>query len=314
MKRGIADRFAVASKTRRVPLSVWARLIPFRHRSSARRSAVLIGLLAFVSLTLVSDAQARKVTEEVASGPTDAKLSYVKKRTRYGGSVFRLMRVRIERDGQALVDQGVPRRCRGFCGPARAYLDENSIRLRDTGADGEPEVIVDLYTGGAHCCFYTLVYGFDAQADRYRRDSELWNHPYRLRDFDHDGVLEFQTFDGRFDYAFACYACSVPPIQIWHFRGGHFSKVTRRFPRILARDAKRNYRRYRRARRLGKGFLATYVAEECLLHRCRRGFRVVNRAYRRGDLRRAGEFDVDPSGKRYIRVLRRFLRRTGYLH
>jgi hypothetical protein len=279
-----------------------------------RRSAALVGPLVLVSLTLGPAAQARKITEEVASGPTDAKLSYVKKRTRYGATVFRRIRVRIEREGRGFLEQRVPRRCGRSCGPARAYLGEDSIRLRDADADGDPDVIVELYTGGAHCCWYTLVYSFDAPANRYRRGSALWGYPYRLRDFDHDDVLEFQTFDGRFDYVFACYACSAPPIQIWHFRDGQFRDVTRRFPTIVARNAQRNYRRYRRAGRLGRGLLASYVADECLLHRCRRGFQAVNRAYRRGDLRKQGQYDPWPSGKRYIRVLRRFLRRTGYLH
>jgi hypothetical protein len=30
--------------------------------------------------------------------------------------------------------------------------------VRDLDGDGEPEVLVDFYWGGVHCCFYTDVY------------------------------------------------------------------------------------------------------------------------------------------------------------
>ena len=35
------------------------------------------------------------------------------------------------------------------------------LTVRDLDGDGEPEVLVDLYTGGAHCCFYTVILRFD---------------------------------------------------------------------------------------------------------------------------------------------------------
>lgn len=65
--------------------------------------------------------------------------------------VYRDFRVRIIRDGQVLRDEGVPRRCSRGCSPGGINRDK-AIRLRDLDADGESEVIVDLFTGRTNCC------------------------------------------------------------------------------------------------------------------------------------------------------------------
>jgi hypothetical protein len=62
-----------------------------------------------------------------------------------------------------------------------------------------------------------------------------------------------------------------------------------------------------------KGALTPLAADLCLLDRCGRGFRVVRAAIRRGELDRRSAFDVSPLGREYLRALKRFLRRTGYL-
>jgi len=40
---------------------------------------------------------------------------------------------------------------------------------------------------------------------------------------------------------------------------------------------------------------------------------LVRAAIRRGELDRQSVFDVSPLGENYLRALKRFLRRTGYL-
>ena len=179
-------------------------------------------------------AQARRVVETADSGSTRAELSYDETKDRYGSLQFDNVRVLVTRAGSVLVDDAVPRRCGVYCGPANRYREADSIHLRDLNRDSEPDVIVDLYTGGAHCCFLALVYGFNSKTGSYERGTKLLNEPYRVRDLDHDGLLEFRGVDGRFDYRFDCYACSRDPIQIWRFR-----QVPRHHPSLLDADQAR---------------------------------------------------------------------------
>jgi hypothetical protein len=62
-----------------------------------------------------------------------------------------------------------------------------------------------------------------------------------------------------------------------------------------------------------KGALTPLAADLCLLDRCGRGFRIVRAAIRRGEHDRRSSFDVSPLRFAYLRALKRFLRRTGYL-
>ncbi len=60
-----------------------------------------------------------------------------------------------------------------------------------------------------------------------------------------------------------------------------------------------------------KGILPAYAADQCLLDRCGRGFRVLERAARRGEFRRE-QFNFGPTGRAFVRAVKRFLRRSGY--
>jgi hypothetical protein len=83
----------------------------------------------------------------------------------------------------------------------------------------------------------------------------------------------------------------------------------------VRRDRGRLLRAYRSLRRRHedvRGVLAAYVADSYLLGQRAKGWRFARRALRRGDLRGLGRYDDWPSGRKYLRALRRFLRRKGY--
>ncbi len=271
-------------------------------------------LAAFsAALTFVPVADARSVTERVTRGPVEAQFSY---EVRRAFPQYSNMRVRIYRDGQLLISQRVPR-CESGCVPAARFKDKRAVRLRDVDENGEPEVLVTVFTGGANCCIYSLLYAYRPSTPSYRRTAMNWGRAgYTLRDFNNDGLLEFNGRDRRFDYRFSCTACNLSPPRIWHFRDGAYRDVTRRFPRLIARDARRARRIYLRSRRTGpsatKGILPAYAADQCLLGRCGRGFRVLERAARRGEFRE-DEFSFGPSGRAFVGVVKRFLRRAGYV-
>jgi hypothetical protein len=278
---------------------------------------------AAVALALLAPAaaQAQQRTVETATdGTVTAELSYVK-RTRGSGrsefDEFRDFRVKITRAGQVLYDQPVGDPCVQFCTPTETALTRKHLALRDLNADGEPEAIIGLFTGGASCCVLVVAYGYDAPASVYRRAKLDTGGGYVARDLGSDGMIELVGDDFRFRGLFTCGACGPRPIRIWHYGLRRFEVVTRDFPGKIRDHARRMRRFYERVRgrdeaAFVKGALTPLAADLCLLDRCARGFRIVRAAIRRGELDRRSLFDVSPLRFAYLRALKRFLRRTGY--
>jgi hypothetical protein len=294
-------------------VSVRLRLRTFGWPASA---AVALALL----FPAAAPAQERTV-ETATNGTVTVELSYVK-RTRGRGTFqfeeFRNFRVKVTRAGQVLYDEPVGEPCEQFCNPTETALTRKHIGLRDLNADGEPEAIVGLFTGGANCCVLLLAYGYDAVANTYRRAELDTGGGYVARDLDDDGVIELVGDDFRFRGLFTCGACGPRPIRIWHYGLRRFQVVTRDFPAKIREHARRMRRFYARVRHRDeagfvKGALTPLVADLCLLDRCGAGFRLVRAAIRRGELDRRSIFDVSPLRFEYLRALKRFLRRTGYL-
>ena len=190
--------------------------------------------------------------------------------------------------------------------------------MRDLDQDGEPEVVVDLYTGGAHCCVVSQIFRYRSARDDYRPSRAFWGNPgYGFADYDGDGRPELVTRDDRFAYAFTAYAASVSPIRIWHYDAGALVDVTRDFPAVIARDAAELWRLYGRFRRSRfpevRGVLAAYLADKALLGEEEEGWRRLRAALARGELGRAPAKDGYAAGARYLEKLRTFLRTTGYI-
>ena len=248
-------------------------------------------------------------TQRAGAGGTTAALSY-----RESHDVYRRLRLRISRRGRTLFD-AVPRRVHPCACPNDGPVRGGAVRVRDLDRDGEPEVLVDLYSGGAHCCFYTDVYRYVPRSRTYRPTLGFWGDlSPRLADLGGDGRPELRTGDDRFAYVFASFAASAFPIRILRFDHGRFVDVTRRFPRLVRRDATELYALYRSQLRSPsydvRGILAAWLADQYSLGRGRAGWRVLERAERRGELGRKP--DTWPVGNAYLRKLRAFLRRAGY--
>jgi hypothetical protein len=187
--------------------------------------------------------------------------------------------------------------------------------VRDLGTDREPEVILDVYTGGAHCCVHSLIYRYDRAQRRYRFGVRDWgNVGFRIIDLDRNGQPEFRSADDRFAYAFTSYADSVFPLRIWHYDRGRFLDVTRSFPRLVLADARNAWRTYLSARHTDpRGALAAWLADEYLLGQQEQGWRKVDAAYRRGEVGpRPGLTGLWPEGQAYVKALEAFLRKLGY--
>lgn len=189
------------------------------------------------------------------------------------------------------------------------------LHVADLDHDGEPEVIFDTSSGGAHCCTETRIYGYQAAAGTYRRTaSQPWgNAGYELEDLAGDGRLELSGGDDVFAYAFSSYAASVFPPKIVAYAvdrttgKARLTEVQRRFPKVVRKQAARLLKEIRRARPAGddtheiQGAIAAYVADEYLLGHGSAGRAQAARARRRG---------LTAPG--FERELLTFLRRAGY--
>ncbi|HEU0303487.1 MAG TPA: hypothetical protein VFR32_02795 [Gaiellaceae bacterium] len=216
---------------------------------------------------------------------------------------FSRVRLTIKRDGTTWRS--------GFLG--KSYFIAPKVRVRDLDADGEPEVWVDRYTGGAHCCLESRFFRWLPRRRAYARTFHGWaDVGYRLRNVDRQGAVELVSADARFAYVFTSFADSAFPIRIWEFDRGRLRDVTRRFPARVEADAQAHWRDYLRRRRSGdvRGVLAAWLADQYLLGREDAGWEALTTALRRGDLE--GPNGIWPTGRRYLRELRAFLVKTGY--
>jgi hypothetical protein len=195
--------------------------------------------------------------------------------------------------------------------PANFFQHKRSLSLSDLDGDGEPEVVLDLYWGGAHCCWYTQIYRYDATAMRYRPLVHVWgNVGYTLADLSHDGKQELLTRDDRFSYAFADFADSAWPVRILDYRAGKFLVVTKDYPAEVKRDATSLWHSAMARARKGptnQGIMAAWAADQCLLGRCGVALQSI------ASLSKTGRVHGELKPAAYERKLRAFLRRTAYL-
>jgi len=177
------------------------------------------------------------------------------------------------------------------------FMKQGRLAFRNVGEHGTPAVVVDLWLGGAHCCEETFMALLGSPPAWIVRD---WGNPgYRGRRI--GGRYYFVSGDDRFSYAFAAYAFSWFPPQIWTIRDERLVNVTKALPALVAANARRAWRRYLGARSdpaqaHGLGALAGWCADEFLLGRGAHCEQVLQRA--------------GPAG--FVRKLNRDLERWGY--
>ncbi|HEY9800214.1 MAG TPA: hypothetical protein V6D25_07635 [Leptolyngbyaceae cyanobacterium] len=256
----------------------------------------------FVGLAVVSVAA---ITEPVKaesftgrSGNVRAEITFEKPQEYQ----YKNVRLRIVRGGRTVLNKTLPQENEYDRPTAGIFSDK--IPVVDLDGDKEPEIIANFYTGGAHCCTYSLIYRYDRTSGQYRQIRHDWgNGVYKLEDLNRDGIPEFNSRDDRFAGAFTAYAASAYPLQIWQYRQGKMTDVTRRYPKLIASNASQLWKDYSDIKRQGhdgKGFLAAYLANKCLLGQAQEGWRRVQQAYTNSDR------------SQYFAELRKFLRETGY--
>jgi hypothetical protein len=259
-------------------------------RALPRRSALFAALAALV---LPGSAAADKAGSVSASGGA-AQATLTWQAADYGVKDPHLT---VARAGASLYD-GSPvsaaRGCEEGCIFAASGKRDTSLQVADLDGDVEPEVLVDAFTGGAHCCALTQILRFTGTG--YAATEAFWgNTGYDLKDLDRDGRPEFVSYDDAFAAAFTSYAASVfPPLVLDYDPAvkGSFRDVTRRFPALARQNMKRALHLLARARRQHfetEGAVAAYVADLYLVGRGREARPYLRRARKRGDVGRGFE-------------------------
>lgn len=198
-----------------------------------------------------------------------------------------------------------------FCRIASSGRRASALQVRDLDGDGEPEVLLDAFTGGAHCCAVTEVFRFSGSG--YVGQELTWgDFGYGIRDLDGDGRPEFVAVDPVFAYEFTAFAFSRFPVLILDWSAGTVTPVTKRFPARVRLDAaaqRSTIRSLRRQRFDLRGVIAAYVADLYLLGQPHAAIRYLDAALHRGDL--AGD-PIWKRGRQYRTALLAFLRQHGY--
>jgi hypothetical protein len=223
-------------------------------------------LLAVAALLVLAPAAvaAKRVLETVFQGATSATLSYDRTKADPG---YAGLHVRVRRFNHIVVEKDIGD---AFTSPARDFgtaKKPRSIALRNLDADKRLEVIVDTWTGGAHCCLVSDVWD-PTTATKFRHVTRNWGIAgYRLRNVDAKGAPEFVSADTRFAGEIVPEAVTGGPIRIFQLKGGKFRPVTVKFPKTVRRNAQfwLDQLAQTEDKEGRRGALAAYAADKALL-------------------------------------------------
>jgi hypothetical protein len=270
------------------------------------RTRILCVAIAAVALLALPGA-ALAATQTTHSGAMTVTLTFSGKFPN-----FKNLHLRIVNAGRAVYDAPVSSRlCPNPCTPGDPSPHGHSARVLDLDSNGRPDVVLGLYTGGAHCCFVDQVYTLDPGTMTYIKEEHFFGDAgAAIRDVHHDRHFEFVSTNDAFYYKFASFADSGAPVQIWAFANRRFVDVTRKFPDVIRKDAAQWWRLFTHHYDAGEGLIAAWAADQDLLGHFSQVKRTLARQLGLGHLR--GGLSGIPSGKRFVAALQKFLHNQGY--
>jgi hypothetical protein len=276
-----------------------------------RRSLITVLVLA-ASAVLAPAALA--TTQTATGGAVTAAFTFTGQFPSFSG-----LQLTIAQSGSVLYDQPVASKaCGTICAPQATGSGASSVHVVDLDDIGQPNVVLDLYTGGAHCCSVEQVFTFDPGTMTYAMTERNFGDPgARIEDLKHDGHFEFVTADDAFAYAFTDFAASGLPVQIRAFTGSRFQDVTSSYPALIRKDAATWLKAYKGMARGhyadSVGVIAAWAADEYRLGKSAAANRYLHQQAKAGHLKSPLGASV-AQGQKFVTRLQKFLRRHGYGH
>jgi len=115
----------------------------------------------------------------------------------------------------------------------------NELSGTDITGDEVAEVVIETFTGGAHCCFATHIFGLGPAPVKIM-ETRPSNCGGQFRDLDGDGALEFVTCDDIFAYVYCSYAASPFVTAVLGYQPGvGYAPVSPEFAIIYEADLDR---------------------------------------------------------------------------
>lgn len=207
--------------------------------------------------------------------------------------------------------------CSSYCDVA-SYGTHAPVHVVSlAGAGAPPSVLVDLYTGGAHCCSVAQVFSPSSTGAWSMVEHDFGDPGYRIATVG-TGASRSEVFisaDDSFAYAFTDYADSGLPIQILSLSSGAFTDVTSQYRSLIKSDAARWLKAYRSmAPKYSDtvGVLAPWVADEARLGNASQAFQFLRQ---QASLHRvnSGLAPITKGGNAFVAKLRTFLVKRGYV-
>ena len=271
-----------------------------------------IAFVATIVMFLGSASAAGAATQSVSADSLTATVTYhgVTPRTKN-------MHLQIWRNGHLVYNSTVSSKwCGTECDPGIIAGAKKVVHIVRLSPGAAPSVVLDLYSGGAHCCSVEQVYTIapnETTVTKYEHD--FGDPGVQLAKIGSEGTVDFLSADDAFAYAFTDYAASGMPIQILSFSDGTFHNVTRSFPDRITRDAKQWMKAFTSAApshyQDTVGVVAAWAADEEMLGHAGEVARFLSAQGAAGHLNSAFS-PVTSSGEKYVVALQSFLRRHGY--
>lgn len=264
-------------------------------------------LVAALSLSAVALAVTTTI-DTSRSGDVSATFTY----TGPAGAAKHL-HLTIQRAGRVAYSRGVySRHCSPYCSPG-AFGRHSSVLVVDLEGNRRPDVLLELYSGGANCCFIDQIFSYNAARGTYvKTERDFASAGTRLAHIGSPRRWRLVSADDSFKYLFTDGADSGEPIQIWSFAKRRFTDVTRSYRRLIAADAGRWLRAFNHDLKNGVGLIAAWAADQELLGHDALVQSTLNREAARGHLRDGGNGLAQ--GQKFIAKLNRYLTKLGYRH
>ena len=253
---------------------------------------------------LLVPAVAQATTQTAHSGSVTASFTF---HGSINGGGYHNDSLRITRNGAVAYSAAVRSpSCGSQCWPADTQ--HSSVHVVDMQHNGAKQVVLDLYTGGAHCCFIEQV--FFLRGGSYHKAERYFGDPgSRLLDLRHNGHLEFLSANPAFSYLYTSFAASGNPIQIFSFSQGKFHDVTRAYPSRIRADAKGWLDAFKKHYDDSEGLIAAWAADEYMLGRKSQAIAYLNAQAQAGHL---NALDTSLNGHKFVLQLEKDLTKLGY--